>query len=149
MDALNTFQKWFAALEAGDYNTLDKLTHEGYQFSGYFPTTVGKPEYIRIMKAFKAAMPDLSFNITNAREKGSEVVAAKMHFSGTQTGPLDLSFLGIPAQAPSRKKVTQPEEPITAVFKEGRLYRGKVESVPGGGLEGLLQQLGISLTPAL
>lgn len=148
MDALTTFQKAFAAIEAGDFNTLDKLTHEGFQLTGLFPNPVGKNDIIRTMKALKTAMPDMTFNITNAREKGSEVIAAKMHFSGTQTGPLDLAFLGIQAVQPTRKKVALPEAPITAVFKDGKIYREKVDSVAGGGMDGILQQLGVAVATA-
>jgi hypothetical protein len=68
-----------------------------------------------------------------------------MHFTGTHTGGLDLTFMGIPVQPPTGRRVALPEEPVEAYFRDGRMVREVVMKVPGGGLEGVLQQIGAAI----
>jgi hypothetical protein len=144
MEALSTYQRFNAAIEAGDFETVEKLTHDDYAMTGAFPKPAGKAEMLRFLKAAKEGIPDLAFNFTGLREDGDEV-SGLMHIRGTHTERLDLSFMDIPPQEPTRNRVAMPEEPVKATIKDGKVLREHVEPVPGGGLEGFLQQLGIAV----
>ena len=144
MEALSIYKQYDAAFEAGDFDTLESLTHKDYSLTGAFPKPVDKSEFIQVLKAMKAGLPDFAFNFTGLEERGDEV-RGRMHITGTHTGRLDLSFMDIPPQDATGKKVVMTEEPVTATIKDGKVFQEHVEPVPGGGLEGFLQQLGIAV----
>lgn len=144
MEALSIYQQYNAAIETGDFDTVETLTHEDYSLTGPFAKPADKSEFLQIMKAIKSGFPDFAFNYTGLEERGDEV-RGRMHITGTHSGRLDLSFMDIPPQDATGKKVVMPEESIKATIKDGKLFREHVEAVPGGGLDGFLQQLGIAV----
>jgi len=72
-------------------------------------------------------------------------VTAKAHISGTQTAPLSLPALGIQSFAATGKHVQLPYEQLTATVKNGKLTRLEAEHVEGGGVPGVLAQLGAKM----
>lgn len=49
-------------------------------------------------------------------------------------------------QLPTGIKVKQPEEPMVATIRDGKLYRMETTTVEGAGMEGLLRQIGVSVS---
>jgi steroid delta-isomerase-like uncharacterized protein len=78
---------------AGDVHLLDQVTAPGYRFND---PTLPEPLDVRgeqeLIRAFRAAVPDLAFRIEDEVEAG-DVVAQRWVVSGTQHGEL----WGIPA----------------------------------------------------
>ena len=105
---------------------------------------VGKREFIGLMMAMRKAMPDWKFNAGEYQENGDQVTVP-FQISGTQTGELQLPMPGMPAIPPSGKKVSLPSEPSTFTVKNGKLVKLEVANVPGGGVMGILSQLGVNI----
>lgn len=144
MDNLAIYKRLNEALEKRDFQTAEALLHDDYQLLGVASKPIGKREFLQMVKAVKAGVPDLAFNYTSLKSQGEQVTGLQ-HITGTHTGTLDLSFLGIPAQPPTGIRVALPEERISATFRDGKLYREEDEVVPEGGLEGFLKQIGVAV----
>jgi predicted ester cyclase len=111
-------------------------------FAGPMPQPIGKREFLGLQGALGAAIPDWKFNASEYKERGDRVMA-KVHISGTHTAPLSLPALGIQSLPPTGKRVQLPHEPITVTVKNGKVTRIDAEHVEGGGVPGLLAQLGV------
>jgi steroid delta-isomerase-like uncharacterized protein len=77
----------------GDVELLDELTAPGYRFNDpTLPEPLDVQGEQELIRAFRAAVPDLSFRIEDEAETG-DVVAQRWVVTGTQEGEL----WGIPA----------------------------------------------------
>jgi predicted ester cyclase len=145
MNSIQIVKDSFGAMEKGDFEKLEKNLDKDYQLVGPAPKPVGKKEAMQMFKALKTAFPDWAFNITELKEAGDRITCL-LHITGTHSGTLDLSFLGIPSQTATGTKVRQPTEPAAVELRGGKVYRLEVGQVEGGGLEGLFKQIGASVT---
>ena len=123
---------------------LDGLLADDMVFAGPVPEPLGKREFVGVQMAMLAAMPDWKFNAAGYKENG-DVVTVDLQISGTQTGELSLPMPGIPKLPASGKKVSLSKEPSTFTVKNGRISRLDVASTPGGGVMGVLSQLGVKM----
>lgn len=144
MGALDLVKEGLAATEASDFKKLDGMVADDFVFAGPVPQPVGKKEFMGLQMALNAAMPDLKFNATNFKENGDKV-SVDMQLTGTQTKELVLPMPGMPKIPASGKKVSLPKEPGTFTVKNGKLARLDVMTTPGGGLNGILSQLGVKM----
>jgi predicted ester cyclase len=94
--------------------------------------------------AMLKAMPDWKFNATDFKEDGDQVTVP-LRITGTHTGELQLPMPGLPAIPASGTKVSLPAEPSTFTVKNGKLAKLEVANTPGGGVMGILFQLGVNM----
>src|SRR4051812_166477 len=147
MKGVKIFKECVTLLENRDFKKLSKHISDDFRFSGAVPNPIGKQEWIDFLKALTKGLPDFSLNLSDADsrvEEQSGKVYARYHITGTHSGPLDLPFLGISAPA-TGKKVSLPQERMTVHFDGDKIREMHVDPSPGGGMEGLLQQLGIAV----
>lgn len=142
MNNLEIVKKGLHAWENADEATLSPLVGDDFQLSGPVPQPLGKAEFLGLMHALHAAMPDFSFNISSFEENG-DVVIARSHITGTHTGVLALP--GLPAIPATHKKVSLPQEVQTYTLKDGKLMRLVTDARPDAGIPGMLAQLGVPL----
>jgi SnoaL-like domain len=136
-------QTFITALQAGDMELAAQNMTDDFVFEGWTPQALNKGEFLALESQLHAAMPDYAFNLSNIREQNG-VVRAFMQITGTQTHPLNLPMFGISVPY-TGVYVILPQEQVEFVLTDGKLARMRVESVPGGGLAGLLQQIGAEL----
>ena len=105
---------------------------------------VGKREFIGLMMAMVKAMPDWKFNASDLKENGDQVAVA-LRITGTHTGELQLPMPGMPAIPATGMKVSLPSEPSTFTVRDGKLTKLEVASIEGGGVMGILSQLGVNM----
>lgn len=130
------------AWEQDEEQTLASLVAHDFVLSGPTPQPLGKPEFIGMMHAIHAAMPDFAFNISSFEEDGDTVVA-RSYITGTHTGTLALP--GLPPLPATGKKVSLPEEVQTYTLKDGKLQKLTTDGRPDGGIPGMLAQLGVAI----
>jgi predicted ester cyclase len=133
-----------AAFESGDTKKAESLLSDDMVFAGPMPQPVGKKEFIGLQGALVAAIPDWKFNASDYKEQGDKVTL-KAHISGTHTKPLTLPPMGIQSLPPTGTRVQLPYESLTVTVKNGKATRIEAEHVEGGGVPGLLAQLGVKL----
>jgi hypothetical protein len=144
MSNIDVMKSGLAAFEARDSKKVDGLFSEDMVFAGPMPKPIGKHEFVGLQSALVAAMPDWKYNASDFKEDGDKVTA-KAHISGTQSAPLILPALGIQSFAGTGKHIQLPYEKLTATVKNGKLTRLEAEHVEGGGVMGVLAQLGAKL----
>ena len=117
---------------------------DDFVFEGWTPPPLNKGEFLALMSELHAAMPDFAFNLTDVSEQNG-VVNAIMQISGTQTHTLSLPMFGIPLVPYTGTIVILPQEHVQFKLADNKVSQMQVQSVPGGGLAGLLQQLDTEL----
>jgi predicted ester cyclase len=90
------------------------------------------------------ALPDWKFNASDFKENGDQVTAA-LRITGTHTGELQLPLPGLPAIPASGTKVSLPSEPSTFTVTNGKLAKLELARIEGGGVMGILSQLGVNI----
>ena len=142
MSATTIVQTGMKAWENRDEDTLASLIADDFVMTGATPQALNKEAFVGLMHATLTAMPDWAFNVSSYAEEGNTVIV-KSHITGTQTGPLELP--GMPPIPATGIKVALPEETQTYIVRDGKLASLHVEDVPGGGIPGMLSQLGVAL----
>ncbi len=144
MNAIDLVKAGFATSEAGQPGKFAEYLADDLVFAGPVPEPVGKREFIGIQTAMVAAMPDWKFNGKDFKQDGDKVTAT-FQITGTQTRELNLPMPGFPKVPASGKHVSLPQEGMTFTVKDGKISRIESAAVPGGGVMGVLAQLGVQL----
>ena len=144
MTKTETIKAFSAALEAREFERAASCLADDFIFSGPVPQPIGKQEFIAIQSAFENAFEDWSFNSHDEVEQGDKVVAA-VQITGTHTRDLILPMPGMPTIPATNKKVSLPEEHLEFTFKGDKIASLTSDNVPGGGVPGVLQQIGVPL----
>jgi predicted ester cyclase len=143
VDAVKAFSE---ALETRDFNKAASYLADDFVFVGPVPQPIGKQEFLAIQSAFEDAFQDWSFNSHDEVEQGDTVVAA-VQITGTHTRDLVLPMPGMPPIPATGKRVSLPVEHITFTFKGDKIAGLTSDNVPGGGVPGVLAQIGVPLPP--
>ena len=142
MNAIDIVKAGLAASESGQTSKFSNSLPDDMVFAGPVPQPVGKREFVGLMTAMVAAMPDWKFNATDFKENGNQVTMT-FQITGTQTGELNLPMPGFQKLPATGKHVSLPKEPTTVTVKDGKISRLEAAVVPGGGVMGVLAQLGV------
>jgi hypothetical protein len=134
------------AFESHDFAKADSMLSDDMVFAGPVPQPVGKREFVGLQSALIRAMPDWKFNAGEIKEEGDKVTVP-VRISGTHTAPLNLPMPGAPTIPPTLKHVQLPQEHVVFTVKDNKINRIESDNVPGGGVPGLLSQLGINRPP--
>jgi predicted ester cyclase len=142
MNAIDIVKAGLAASESGQTSKFSNSLTDDMVFAGPVPQPVGKREFVGLMTAMVTAMPDWKFNATDFKENGNQVTMT-FQITGTQTGELNLPMPGFQKLPATGKHVSLPKEPTTVTVKDGKISRLEAAVVPGGGVMGVLAQLGV------
>ncbi len=131
-------------LERRDLAGLQTLLADDFAAKG--PTMeINKQQTLAYLQILFTAIPDYRFGLTNFQEQG-ELIRCTTHESGTHQGVLDLKALGLPVSLPATGKSFElPSSTLTIRVVNGKVAYFGEEAVPGGGLAGMLDQLGVKL----
>ncbi len=135
-----------AAIEADDMNTAMSYLSRDFQLSGPVPEPIGAREWLGLHHALNQGMPDFSFNLKEVRADGNRVYTT-VQISGTQTNDLDLSAMGMGVIPATGAAVQLPQEHPVATFDGNKIVSIDLEPVEGGGVPGILAQLGVVVPP--
>lgn len=153
MRITDSVRELMTAIEANDSNALEEKLDNNFFFGGWTPETLDKDQFLDLIRGLKAGIPDLKFNTQNLMQiEGTDTVQGSIHISGTHTDTLDLSRLRVirvPLVPPTGRSISLPTEKVVylvgtnIIAGNNVISRMTVTLTPGGGLQGLLQQLGV------
>jgi predicted ester cyclase len=144
MKPTDILREHWKAIEEKNFEKARTFLSEDFKFSGPVPKPIGTAEYINVHRSLLQGIPDWRFNANIFSEQQNKV-AAKVRVTGTHTAKLSLPFLGDTGTIqPTGKKLALPEEKVEVVMKGDKISRMTVEQVPGGGVPGLLKQMGVA-----
>jgi hypothetical protein len=144
MNDIDVVKAGLAASEAGQISKFAESLTDDMVFAGPVPQPIGKREFVGLMTALVAGIPDWKFNARDYKQVGDKVTAV-FQITGTQTRELNLPMPGFQKFPASGKHVALPKEGITITIKNGKIARLESAVVPGGGVAGVLAQLGVPM----
>ncbi|MDX1611412.1 MAG: hypothetical protein R3185_03520 [Candidatus Thermoplasmatota archaeon] len=134
---------WVYAFQNGDEDGLRALSTDGFEFDHHAgPHPMPLPTTIRLSRALAEALPDLHIQVVEIEER-EHGIRGLWRWQGTQSEPLDLSFLGVPRIPALGTNVDLPVDRVSWELEGTRVHRLHLHPSPRGGLGGLLGQLGI------
>lgn len=144
MSNLETAKRAAGALESRDLKGLQALLSEDFKAKGQ-TLELTKQQALGYLQLPFTAFPDHRFSFTDFEEKGDSIDCTG-HETGTHQGVLDLNPLGVPVSLPPTGKSFQLPKIVYTFRVAGDqvTYFGE-EVVQGGGLTGILSQLGVKL----
>ncbi len=141
MNQIETTRALLSAIEAEDWAKAASYLTEDFTFSGAVPQPISGEQWLGIHRALQVALSNFSFNFQAGAEKGQQIFG-KVQLTGKHTGELRLPIPGIPIIPATGKQVSLPAEPVVVTFRNGKIANYQVEQVNGGGVPGILRQLG-------
>lgn len=142
MTNVDIVQRFNTAVEKGDPKALDNILADRFQFrhAAMPEAPADKQQFIDMVTSLHKALPDIRFNPSDIKE--SNPVKGTVQITGTHTGPLHFPPLTEEPVEATNKKVNMPVEPSTWTIENDKIVRYEVEKVPGGGVIGMLEQVG-------
>ena len=138
-------RSYFDALEAKDLVRVDALISPDLVFITPLKP-LSKHDLLGVFRSMLDAFPDWRFDHQEPVTTG-DIVRARLRMSGTHTRTFVPPFPGLKPVKATGRKVVLPEQEFVYHVDRDRITRIVPEPVPGGGVPGLLQQIGVTLPP--
>ena len=138
------------ALQSRDMDVAANTMSDDFVVHGWTPFPLDQEKFLATQSALLDAIPDFSYNLSDVHKAGDEVEAL-IQVTGTQTDDLILPMHGMPPFPATGLAIDLPQVKVRFVLKDHKVSEMNIETVAGGGLAGLLQQVGTELpvTPRL
>ncbi|QBD79558.1 hypothetical protein EPA93_27710 [Ktedonosporobacter rubrisoli] len=144
MDRLETARTLVTALQSNDMETAARLLADSFKIDGLTPTPLDRGQFLAVQSELLDALPDFSYNFANERAE-QDAITGTIRISGTNQKDLSLPLYDLESIPATGLAISLPEVPIKFSFQGERVTALTIEAVPGGGLGGLLQQIGAEL----
>ena len=144
MGTLEIVQTLIAALQANDLELAASKMSESFRLQGLGPRELKKRELLAVQSELHAGMSDFSYNLAELREEAGRVKGS-VAIAGTQTGELNLPLFGLARLPATGLSISLPEVAVLFQTEGEQVSLMQIEELPGGGMAGLIQQLGTVL----
>ncbi len=141
MGAVDTVKAFMNALEANEKDTVTDLLSENFTFSDWTPMPLNKAGFLEVMAELKSGIPGMIFNLHNVQEQGNKITGS-IQIAGYQTDSFSIPTLSLPPIPQMARSVSLPVEDVTYIVEDNHISLMNVHHVDGGGIKGLLNQLG-------
>ncbi len=143
MDPRELAEKFISSFESGDMETCLACLADDFHISGPMPEPQSREDWMSTVKSLAKAFPDINYNLKITGVEGNQVKTST-ELTGTHTGYLDLSPLGgMGLIAPTGKSFSNPEEQGVLTVEGDKISKYEITPSEGGGLMGLLAQIGV------
>ena len=135
------------SVQRGDFEKAQSFLSNNYQFSGSIPKPLNRDIWMAINRNLKKAFPNLDyhFHLDGVDGLDGSVIRISSELKGTHRGTLDLSPLGLGATPATDKSFATPREHGRVTIKGDKVVSWVVDRIEGGGLMGVLGQLGLTV----
>jgi predicted ester cyclase len=144
MKASEVINACFSALDAKDLTKAGKLLSDKLEVVGVAPEPQGKNEFINVHRALFSGIPDFNFHHKIIKENGNRL-GVKVQITGTHTKEMTAPIPGLKNIPATWKAIKMPEEECDITVTDDKITRLEIRQVPGGGIAGLLNQIGVKL----
>ncbi len=142
MDSKATVQALLDSIQTSDFEKAKSLLSDDFQFSGPVPEPINGDAWMGMSMNLKKAFPNLDYHFF-VDEADGDVVKISAELKGTHSGDLDLTSLNMGVIPATEKSFANPHEHATVTVKGGKVASWAVEPIEGGGVMGILSQLGV------
>jgi hypothetical protein len=144
MENTRIVEEFLTAIERNDFVKAESFLAKDFKVTGVAPEPLGAREFLGVHKAFNKGMPDFSFNYKIGSES-KNLVDLKVSLSGTHTKEMPAPAPGMNSIPATNKSVKMPEEKVRITIQDNKIANLHLEKVTGGGLPGLLKQIGVEI----
>ncbi len=148
MNVTDIAQRLLQKLEASDFSDAEGYLAYDFILVGFAPNPIGKKSFMDMMQAILTGIPDLSFNPGDFVPMNGEATAT-LHITGAHTKDMPPLFPGMPEIKATGRRIRLPEETATFSVRGNRITQLEIETTSEGGLQGLLEQLGVEIPVGL
>lgn len=134
-------KRMIAYLEAKDASQAAGYMCDDFQFSGFGSDPLNKEQFVALMRALFAAIPDWSYRPRELRSDGDSV-RFRSQVLGTHTGMLVGLNPGMPPIPATGAKIELPVDQVECTVRDGKVATMKVTSESDGGISGILSRIG-------
>lgn len=144
MGPANVVEEFLIAIEQRNFTKAEDLLSNNFRASGLAPDVLDASGLMSIQRALGSGMPDFRFNYEFLKEKGG-IVRVKFHITGSHIESMPAPYSGLRSIPPTNKNVNMPDETVEFNVRDNKIQKMDVQHTDGGGLAGLLKQLGVEL----
>ena len=147
MNPREIVQALLDSVQRGDFQKANFLVSKDCQFSGPVPELLKREAWMGMNKNLKKACPNLDYHFHVDRVDGlnGHLVKISAELKGTHSGVLDLSPVGLGVSPATDKSFATPREHVKVTIKDSKVASWVAEPIEGGGLMGILSQLGLTV----
>ncbi len=133
------------ALEANDLDIAESLLADNFVMDGWTPQILDKKGFLQVIRGLKEGIPGLIFNLHNIQGEDNAVTGT-WQIVGYQTDAFNIPILSLPPIPQMGRSVSLPTEDVEFTTNNNLITRLLVKHSDGGGIRGLLNQLGVDMT---
>lgn len=148
MNAKEIVKTFITALQSGAIGMAAQYMTEDFKLVGWMAQPLDRDEFLALQAQLDTGMPDFSYNLSDLQAHGNTVTGL-IQIAATHTRHLEFPQYGIPATQDTGQTIGLPQVPVEFVLSDDKIAEMKIQAVPGGGMQGLLQQLGYDLATLL
>lgn len=141
MSAIDIVRGFVTAIENNEKEETVSPLADDFVFSGWTPKPLAKADFVTTFAELKSGMPGLMFNLHNLEERG-HTVTGSMQIAGYQSDSFSIPPLSLPPVPQMARSISLPTEDVSFELEGDKITRWIVHHVAGGGIVGLLHQLG-------
>ncbi len=150
MNGADIVKQFMIALESQEFTLASDYLADDFTYTSMLPRPLNKKQFITLVKELKYGMPNMSFNVRDIRETNNELkqeqnAECTVQLTGTQSNIMELVPLSLPPIPETNRRIILPPEQWRFTIINNKIASIVVPPVPGGGIPGLLQQLGIDI----
>ena len=134
----------FSAMEERDFARAGGFLSDQLQVTGVAPEPLSKSDFLNVHRALSSGIPDLKFHHRIFKEDGDRN-GVKVSITGTHTKEMTPPVPGLRNIPATGKPIKMPQEEVYLTAREGKITKIELKQTPGGGLRGLLKQIGVTL----
>ncbi|MGE5682921.1 MAG: hypothetical protein ACM34K_18795 [Bacillota bacterium] len=144
MKPTDIVEEFMICIEENNFTRAEELASNDFQVTGMTPEPQGIREYFSIHRALNKGLSNFRFNYEIMKEK-SGIVDVKIQIMGRHTEEMPSPLHGIKPIPPTDIAVKMPVEHLQFTVRDQKITRLHVDHVQGGGLPGILHQLGVEM----
>lgn len=144
MKPTDVAQNFLHKLEMSSFLEAEGYLAYDFIMIGAAPQPVGKKTFMDIMQALITGIPDLAFNPGNITGLDNEVTLT-LNITGTHTNDMPPLLPGMPTIRATGRSISLHAEPATFLVRGDRITQIEIETDSEGGIQGILDQLGVEI----
>ncbi|GHO43660.1 nuclear transport factor 2 family protein [Ktedonospora formicarum] len=138
-------REFMTSLDNNDSSIYEGYLSDNFTFAGWTPKPLDRAGFLEVARGLETGLPGLTYNLHNVLEEREGEVSATWQITGYQSDAFIIPVLGLPPIPQTGQSVSMPSENVTYTLKDEQIRSINVEHVAGGGIKGLIAQLGIDI----
>lgn len=143
MNTQNVAEKFAAIYQTLAFDELDTLFTENFIAHGtHMPAPMNQAQFVGFLTILTTACSDMNFNPRISDVSGN-TFKLNWQLTGTHTDTLKLSVIGMSDFEATNRSFSLPEDVYTITVDGDKVRKIEISPVEGGGIQGVIQQLGL------